>query len=149
MEIYKNFQKKHINKPYNFGWVNATCQENFSTKFNVNLGSLPNLIAYVPSRDVYAMLVGTFEMENLDIFIDKVIRGQANWSKIDKKIIKLDDIKCEEIKEIVENLEDDEILKEILEEERIKREEAEKEKMKEQAEKKKKKKGKKKKKKDL
>jgi len=149
MTIFKDFQKKHINKPYNFAWVNATCQENFSSKFNVNLGSLPNLIAYIPSRDVYAMLIGTFEMENLDIFIDKVIRGQANFGRMDKKIIKLDDIKCEEIKEFVENLEDDEILKEILEEERIKREQAEKERLAEEGEKKKKKKGKKKKKKDL
>ena len=150
MKIYKDFQKKHYNKPYNFGWVNATCQENFSSKFNVNLGSLPNLIAYIPSRDVYAMLVGTFEMENLDIFINKVIKGQANFSRMEKKFVRLDDIKCEEIKEFEENLEDDEILKEILEEQRIKKEQAEKERLAEEEPKKKKKKGnKKKKKKDL
>lgn len=148
MKIYKEFQKKHFNKPYNFGWVNATCQENFSSKFNVNLGSLPNLIAYVPSRDVYSMLIGTFEMENLEIFINKVIKGQANFVKMEKKIVELDNIKCEDIKEFVENLEDDEILKEILEEERIKRELAEKERLAEEGSKKKKK-GKKKKKKDL
>jgi hypothetical protein len=147
MNIFKDFQKKHINKPYNFAWVNATCQENFSTKFNVNLGSLPNLIAYIPSREVYTMLIGTFEMENLDIFIDKVVRGQSNFSKMEKKLIKLDDIKCEEIKEFSENLEDDEILKEILEEERKKREQAEKEKNEENGDKGTKKKGKKKKKK--
>lgn len=126
MKIYKDIHLKHSNKPYNFGWVNATCHETFSSLFNVNSASLPNLIAYVPSREVYTGLVGTFDLENIEDFIDKVIKGKANFYRINKDSIKMPDIKCEEIKEIAENLEEDEILKEILEEERKKREELEK-----------------------
>ena len=120
-KIYQEVLEKNTNKPYNFGWVNSTCQENFSSVFNINSGSLPNLIGYIPSRDVYASLLGSFETENIDSFLDTVIRGKANFYKIQKEKVILEDIKCEEIQEIQENLEEDEILKEILEEERKKR----------------------------
>lgn len=148
MNIYKEILKKNNNKPYEFGWVNATCYESFSSLFNINSASLPNLVAYVPSRDVYAGLVGTFDLENVEDFVDKVIKGKANFYKIQKQNIKIDYVKCEEIKEINENLEEDEILKEILEEERKKREELERQRVLEEGAKRKKK-GKKKKKKDL
>lgn len=150
MKIYKQIHSENLNKPYNFGWLNATCYESLSSVFNVNSASLPNLIAYIPSRDVYTGLVGTFDLENIEDFVDKVIKGKANFYKISKDQIKMqDDVKCEEIKDIAENLEDDEILKEILEEERKKREELEKQRDLEAAARKGKKKGKKKKKKDL
>lgn len=149
MKIYKEILNKNINKPYNFGWLNATCHETFAGIFNVNSASLPNLIAYIPSREVYTSLIGTFDEENIEAFIDKVIKGKASFYKVSKDSIKMEDIKCEEIKEIAENLEDDEILKEILEEERKKREELEKQRESETTAKKGKKKGKKKKKKDL
>ncbi len=149
MKIYREVFSKHSNKPYNFGWVNATCQENFISVFNVDFASLPNLIAYIPSRDVYTVLVGTFDLENIEEFVDKVIKGKSNFYKITQDKIKMQDIKCEDIKEITENLEDDEILREILEEERQKREELERQRELEEGEKRGKKKGKKKKKQDL
>lgn len=148
MKIYKELYSKNLNKPYNFGWINATCHEMFSSNFNVNSASLPNLIAYIPSREVYTTLVGTFDLENIDNFLDKVIKGKTNFYKIKKDLIKLQDIKCEDLKEIAENLEEDEILKEILEEERKKREEQQRQRELEEGGKGKKK-GKKKKKKDL
>lgn len=119
-EIYKEMHKKHYKKPFNFGWVNATCQENFSNKFNINSASLPNLIAFIPSKNVYANLIGTFEKENLDIFVNKLIKGQINLYKIDKNLVTLDNLKCEDMIEIKEHFEEDEILKEILEEKKVK-----------------------------
>jgi hypothetical protein len=149
MKIYKEIFTKNSNKLYNFGWVNATCHESFSAVFNVNSASLPNIIAYIPSREVYTSLVGTYDLENIESFIDKVIKGKASFYKISKQQLKMPEIKCEEIKEIAENFEEDEIVKEILEEERKKREELEKQRKLEAADTKRKKKGKKKKKKDL
>jgi len=147
MKIYKEIYGKHTNKPYNFGWVNATCHESFSALFNVNSASLPNIIAYIPSRDVYTGLVGTFDLENIEEFVGNVIRGKANFYRISKDQIKMPDVKCEEIRDITENLEEDEILKEILEEERKKKEELDKQRELEAGASKGKKKGKKKKKK--
>ena len=123
-DIYEDIKNKNNEKPLNFGWINATCQERFSSIFNINEYSLPNLIAFIPSKSVYAILSGNFETENLQNFIEKLIRGQINLYQYDKKLITLDKINCEEI---IENKEfliegEDLIIKEVLEEDRIKRE---------------------------
>jgi hypothetical protein len=100
-------------------------------------------VIYVPSRDVYTTLIGTFDQENIKFFIDKIMAGKQTMTKVDKSKIKLVDRKCEELKETTESFEDDEILKELIEEEKKKREEFDRARKEEPA----KKKGKKKKKK--
>ena len=115
-------------KPFTFGWVNATCQNEFITKMNVNVESLPNLVVYVPHKELYANLIGTFDYENILFFLENTLKGRVPLNSLNKNELTLKDIKCEDIKEKVdENLEEDEILKEIIEEERKKREQFEKE----------------------
>lgn len=91
----------------------------------MNTESLPNLIIYVPSRDVYTTLVGTFDTESINSFISKALQGKNSLYNISKDQMKLKDIKCEDIKEINESEEDDEILREIIEAEQKKRKEFE------------------------
>ncbi len=128
-------------KPFTFGWVNATCQNEFITKMNTNAESLPNIVVYIPHKELYANLIGTFDYENILFFLENTLRGRVPLNNLTKKELTLKDIKCEDIKERVqENLEDDEILREIIEEERRKREEFEKERENSKKNKKKKKK---------
>lgn len=113
----------------------------------MNLESLPSLAVYIPSKKIYSTLVGTFDLENIMSYIQNVINGKTSLYNLDPNSIAIKDIKCEELKEEVqESTEDDEILREIIEEERKKREEYEKEReadMKKKGKKNKKKKGKK------
>jgi hypothetical protein len=130
-------------RPISFNWVNATCQHEFSTNFGIDVGSLPNLVIYVPSRDVYANFIGTFDLESINEFIDRIIQGRASLHKITKEKVVLVDRKCEDIKEVQESEEDDELLREIIAEEMKKREEFDKQRGEEKPDKKKKKKKKK------
>lgn len=82
---------------------------------------------YVPSKDVYANLIGTFDEENILFFIDRIIQGKVPLKPISKQQVSLQDIKCEELKEQADNVDDDDLLKELIEEERKKREQFEKE----------------------
>jgi hypothetical protein len=120
-------ETKKTGRPVTFGWVNATCQHEFSNTFNINSESLPNVVVYVPSKGVYASLVGTFDLDSLNTFISRVIQGRTALNNISKDKLDLKDVKCEEIKDVAEEEEEDDILKEILEEERKKREILEKE----------------------
>jgi len=127
IKILEDVFNKNLNKPYSFGWVNATCHEYFSNTFNVNSEQIPTIAVYIPSKDIFTNLVGSYDIENINAFIEKVIQGKVSFNKINKENIKLPAIKCEEIKEYTEDLEDDEVLKELLEEQRLKREEEERE----------------------
>ena len=102
-------------------------QHELAGSLNINIESLPNLIAYVPSKDIYASLIGTFDEESILNFIDRVMAGKVPMVNIKKETLNFADRKCEEIFEVTESSEDDELLREIIEEERKKREEFEKE----------------------
>ena len=54
---------------------------------------------YVPSKDVYAKFIGTFEQENINDFIDKILQGRAGFLPISKEKVNLAERQCEEIKE--------------------------------------------------
>lgn len=133
VNILEQVLNKNAKKPFAFGWVNATCHEHFSNTFNINSDQIPTLVIYVPSRDSFTTLVGSYDVENINGFIDKVIRGKVVFSKVDRELVKLPAVKCEEIREYNESFEDDEILKEILEEQKGKREEQEREMKREEA----------------
>lgn len=91
--------------------------------------------------------IGTFEVDSLTNFVDKVLKGKVETHHI-KEDLDIDEVNCKEIyeerekkRQELENLrseEDDEILKEILEEERLRKEKL-KEEMKDQKKQKKKK----------
>ena len=149
MEIFKNFTEVSKKRPTTFGYVNATCQEEFTSKFGVNLESLPSAIIYSYAKEVYSNLVGTFSVEDMSELISKTVSGRINFQRMQKDNAKLQDIKCETIQPFVgSDDDDDDIMKELLAEEQKKREEFDKERNADDDKKKKKKKKKKNKKKD-
>ncbi len=127
VKILEDVLNKNTNKPFAFGWVNATCHDQLSNTFNVNPEQVPTLVIYVPSRDSFTTLFGSYDADNINSFIERVIQGKVVFNKVDREKVKLPPIKCEEIKEYNESFEDDEVLKEILEEQKQKKEEQERE----------------------
>lgn len=148
MKIYENVTISAVKRPISFGYVNATCQAEFASKFGIDLGSLPNVVIYSYNKDVFTNFIGAFQKEDIEEFITKTITGRVNFQKIQKENAILGDIKCEEIHEVATEDDDDEFMKELLEEERKKREAFEAERGDEEKKKKKKRKKKNKKKKD-
>ena len=123
--IFKNFSEVSKKRPTSFGYINATCQEEFSSKFGINLESLPSIILYSYSKDAYANLVGGFNVDDMSELINKALSGRLNFQRMQKDNAILQDIKCETIQPYVENKDDDDddLMKELLAEERRKREE--------------------------
>ena len=142
-KIFKNFTEMSKSRPTTFGYINATCQEEFSSKFGINSESLPSIIIYSYTKDVYANLVGTFSEEDMTELLNKAVSGRINFQRMQKDNAVLQDIKCETIQPYVESDDDDDIMREILAEEQRKREQFDKERNAEDDEKKKKKKKKK------
>ena len=146
-EIYKNFAEKNKKRPTTFGYINATCQEEFTSKFGISIESLPSIIIYSYNKDVYANLVGSFNVEDMTELVSKTVSGRINFQRMQKSNAELQNIKCEDVQNVViKDDDDDEIMKELLAEEQKKREEFDKMRGKEETKKKKKKKDKKKKK---
>ena len=146
-KIFKNFTELNKKRPTSFGYVNATCQEEFSSKFGINIESLPSIIIYSYTKDVYTNLVGRFSEDDMTELLNKAVSGRINFQRMQKDNAVLQDIKCETIQPFVESDDDDDIMKEILAEEQRKREEFDKERNADDEKKKKKKKKDKKKKK--
>jgi hypothetical protein len=142
-KIFKNFTEMSKKRPTTFGYINATCQEEFSSKFGINIESLPSIIVYSYTKDVYANLVGSFIEDDMNELINKAVSGRINFQRIQKDNAILQDIKCETIQPFVESDDDDDIMKELLDEEKRKREEFDMERNAEEESKKKKKKKKK------
>ena len=143
-KIFKNFTEINKKRPTSFAYINATCQEEFSSKFGINLESLPSIIIYSYTKDVYANLVGGFNEEDMSELINKAVSGRINFQRMQKDNAVLQDIKCETIMPFVQSDDDDDdIMKELLAEEKRKREEFDKERNADDDSKKKKKKKKK------
>ena len=143
-KIFKNFTEISKKRPTSFAYINATCQEEFSSKFGINSESLPSIIIYSYNKDVYANLVGGFNEEDMSELINKAVSGRINFQRMQKDNAVLQDIKCETIMPYVQSDDDDDdIMKELLAEEKRKREEFDKERNADDESKKKKKKKKK------
>ena len=142
-KIFKNFTEISKKRTTSFGYINATCQEEFSSKFGINIESLPSIIIYSYTKDVYANLVGNFNEEDMSELLNKAVSGRINFQRMQKDNAVLMDIKCETIQPFEEKDDDDDIMKELLDEEKRKREEFDKERNAEEESKKKKKKKKK------
>ena len=105
--IFKNFTEVSKKRPTSFGYVNATCQEEFTSKFGVNLESLPSVVIYSYQKDVYSNLVGTFSVEDMSELISKTVSGRINFQRMQKDNAVLQDIKCETIQPFVSTDDDD------------------------------------------
>ena len=127
IRILEEVLNKKENQPFYFGWVNATCQNEFAEKFHVDLNQIPNVAIYVPSKNIFTNLIGSFDTENINDLIQKTLNGKVHLNKIETKEIHLVDRKCSLLREVVEDLEDDEILKEMKEDIQKKKKEQEEE----------------------
>ena len=109
------------NRPVSFGYLNATCQEELSSNFGIDLANLPKVILYSISKGVFVNFEGKLEKEKLNDFISNTVRGLVTFNRIQKDIVVVKDIKCEDIKFVQVKDDDDDIMKELLEEEKKKK----------------------------
>lgn len=131
LKTFENVANMKLSKHYEFGWVNATCQTNFSTHFDAYPENLPMIIAYLPQNKKYVKMFASYEKDNINIFLDRVIQGNTPLVDFDnEKIYLRNNINCQEIQEETEFKSDkdefeDDIVKEMLAEAQRKREQFE------------------------
>lgn len=134
---------KLMTKHIEIGWVNATCQTGFASHFNAQVDNLPGVVAILPKVNKFAIMYGSFEKDNINGFIDRILNGKIPLENFDNEKIYLKNaINCLEVKDqeiFVSDNEDDQIIKELLDEAKSKREDFEEERDKMLQEKKKKK----------
>ena len=122
LKIIDDLAETAKNRPVSFGYLNATCQEELSSNFGIDLANLPKVILYSISKGVFVNFEGKLDSESLNEFISKTVRGLVTFNRIQKELVVVKDIKCEEIKMVQVKDDDDDIMKELLEEEKKKRE---------------------------
>jgi len=129
IRILEEVLNKKENKPFYFAWVNATCETEFTEKFHVDLNGIPNIAVYVPQKNIFTNLIGSFDSENINNLIQKTLNGKVHLNKINFSDARIKEKKCKEIKEYDEtSFDDDEILMEMKEDIKKKKIEEEKEK---------------------
>ena len=100
IRILESSANSKLSKHIEFGWVNATCQTNFSAHFNAHPDNLPGVIALIPKAKKYAIMYGSFEKENINGFVDRILNGKMHLDDFDNdKIYLKNAINCLEIKE--------------------------------------------------
>ena len=122
LKIIDDLAETAKNRPVSFGYLNATCQEELSSNFGIDLANLPKVILYSISKGVFVNFEGKLDSESLNESISKTVRGLVTFNRIQKELVVVKDIKCEEIKMVQVKDDDDDIMKELLEEEKKKRE---------------------------
>ena len=98
-EVFKNFTQISRQKPTSFGYVNASCQVDFTIKFGVEMETLPSLIIYSYEKEVYSNHFGGFILEDMADLITNAGSGREKKKKMLKENAVMPDIKCEDIKE--------------------------------------------------
>lgn len=120
-----------LSRHYEFGWVNATCQHGFAAHFNAYPETLPGVVAILPHVNKYAIMFGSFEKENIKIFVDRLLEGKIPLENFDnEKIYLRNAVNCFEVKDeenFESDLEEDDIVRELLEESKLKRKQFEEE----------------------
>ena len=105
---------KSQDKPYTYLHLNATCHDEILRDFQINIDSLPTAIIYIPAKDIYTIMIGTFDSDSINSFMNKVINGRVAMQNITKDKFKLESKDCSLIKEEIIQDEDDDVLKEML-----------------------------------
>ena len=131
LKTFEHVANSKLTKHYEFGWVNATCQTNFSSHFDAAPENLPMVIAYLPKNKKYVKMFASYERENISIFLERVIQGNTALLDFDNERMYLrNNLNCQEIFE-EQNFKsdreemDEDIVKEMLAEAQRKREQFE------------------------
>ena len=75
--LFEESANKKMNKNIQYGWVNATCQYNFTKQFDLDIDNLPIVLAYVPKSNKYALMYSSFEEDNINYFVESVVNGKV------------------------------------------------------------------------
>lgn len=86
LEVLDRIKNVHGAKQASFVYVDASCHDELLLKFDISDDTLPNLIAYNSERNQYVLdainrfskLIGIFDYESINRFVDKNTRGQTN-----------------------------------------------------------------------
>ncbi|CAG9329135.1 PDILT_2 [Blepharisma stoltei] len=108
--------------PFHFGWVDGICQHELRESFGISEAMMPNLAVYFPHKQKSARLVGTFNEDDINSFLEGVTRGKISTD--DKAKIKVIDRDCEAFhNSLKQNTEEghDELIEEVLKEEEEKK----------------------------
>ncbi|KAM3143769.1 hypothetical protein pb186bvf_004045 [Paramecium bursaria] len=130
LEIFDRIKNQHGTKAASFVYLDSTCHDELLVQFDISEDSLPNFVVYNSARKQYSKLIGRFEYDYINRFIETYSKGKASSNSIAHVDIHEKD--CEEYQRKKQEQSsglsdfDNEILKEILEEERIKKEQIDK-----------------------
>ncbi|CAD8121612.1 unnamed protein product [Paramecium sonneborni] len=133
LEVLDRIKNTHGGKQASFVLIDASCHDEVLLKFDISDDSLPNFVAYSTSKKIYSKLIGRFDYESINKFIEKQYKGQSNNIAIQE--FEIFEKNCEDVfakrREASQQSGlsdfDEEILKEILEEEKQRKKELEKE----------------------
>merc|ERR1712146_857966 len=65
------------NEPYHFMWVDGSCQTEFVESFGVQATSFPTVVAFSPSKKLYAQLIGVYGEASTLSFLQGVKTGRG------------------------------------------------------------------------
>ena len=81
-----------------FSWVDATCHQEFTSSFGVDVGRLPTALVVSRSKKRYAELVGDFtDSKSVLSFIRAVKRGSRPTAPLSSFNAPSSDVNCEEL----------------------------------------------------
>ena len=127
IEMLESLVNSKYEKPFTYMYLNATCHDEILQQFNLGIDSLPNAIVYFPTKDLYSTLIGTFDQESINMFLDMSMKGKISMNTLTTPKDKMFNIKnkdCSLVKEeVLHENDDDDIMKEILEERKKQEEE--------------------------
>lgn len=86
-----------------FGWVNATCQYEFSRNFDILTDNLPRIVVILPSIHKYFPMFSSFEEVNIEMTIDLILKGKVTLIDFDyEKFYLRNSIDCSKVKDLNE-----------------------------------------------
>jgi hypothetical protein len=75
--VVQKLQNKYAKDTTSFVYVDAVCHSNLLVELEVPEDEVPNFVAYNPKLNRYSKLVGRFNYETLDRFIDNYSKAMT------------------------------------------------------------------------
>lgn len=100
-------QIKEFSKFSQFYYVNATCHDEFSHSFKVGKKDLPIIIYLKSHYHLYSKFTRKFNRDNINEFLDRVLKTKLPGSKIEAKEIKFSYKNCKKITKVSEDIDYD------------------------------------------
>lgn len=114
MTFMESISRRDRFKEIGYGWVNSTCQDNFTKKFNL-IPERGGMILYEKNKDVFSRYSFPQDDLRLNNFCEVIFSDKSVEHKIDPDDFILEDNQCSDKKIITE--EEKEILNKLAKEE--------------------------------